>query len=193
MILLPPSDKSHSPPSQMLFLPYWAPTCFRCLVSPRPLWLVFNSSLSQCLFLYLRWTMLIFYLGKKGQKAKGTISQSSHPLLFCSVCSYHLQVPKKQINCCSSPWPRPWPNFLLQIPVPNQVLFSLFHPLYWKNENCINWSNVLFLMSVFKRGTTTSMVAPSFYTKSLLHSLISSSKPQDSHGLKKNSWRKLAI
>lgn len=110
MILLPPSDKSHSPPSQMLFMPYWAPTCFRCLLSPRPLWLVFNSSLSQCLFLYLRWTMLIFfYLRKKGQKGKGTISQSSHPLLFCSVCSYHLQVPKKQINCCSSPWPRPCP------------------------------------------------------------------------------------
>lgn len=44
-------------------------------------------------------------------------------------------------------------------------------------------------MPVFKRGTTGSIVAPSFYTMSLPGSLISSGKPRDFHQMKKNSWK----
>lgn len=120
--------------------------------SPQGLWLVSGISHSQCLPLLIpEKTIIFFYLGKKGRKPKSSISELSYTNLFCSKCSFQLQLSNKQLLLTTTKvLCKLWLNLTppLQVPIPNQVLPSLFPPPLLGKWEVYYWRNILFLMSV---------------------------------------------
>lgn len=115
-------------------------------------------SISQCLPLHTWDNNDLFPFREKGKETKKHYCKVSLPF-FAILLQVQFPSPAfEKMNCCSSPPPRSSASpgsissLSSRFPFLTQYFLPFSHPLYWENENYINWRNIFFLMSVFKTG-----------------------------------------